>query len=350
MKIAIYNTSISGGGAERFTVLLSKGLADKGYEIHLLTGAREKGEYQVADNVLRVILHTKKSFFSNSISLYHYLTNNKIDICLAVGIYPNLVATLAKNFNLKTSIIISERNAPKHDLLSWKSKLLRKLLYWRADAYVFQTPGAKACYSKSIQKRSVVIPNPLKENLPVRSNNPKKEIVAVGRLMPQKNYELLLSAFSKLCRQDVDYTLHIYGQGIYESHLRNYAKRLEIDNKVFFEGFKDDVHSCIKDSDIYVLSSDFEGLPNALMEAMAMGFPVVSTDCPPGGPRMLIEHGVNGLLVPVGDVATLFNAMLKLINNKELKDIMGKNATETLKKYYLNNIIDLWEKFLSSKM
>lgn len=348
LKIAIYNISISGGGAERFTVVLSKGLADKGYDVHLLTAAQQKDEYAVADSVKRVILHEKNSFVSNAKDLLKYLKDNDVDICLAVGIYPNLVATLAKSPSLKTKIVISERNAPKHDHLSWKSKLLRKLLYWRADAYVFQTPGAMACYSKSIQKRSVVIPNPLKENLPARSNNPKKEIVAVGRLMPQKNYELLLSAFAEVCKRDADYTLHIYGQGIYETHLQDYAKRIGIDNRVFFEGFKDDVHSCIKDSDIYVLSSDFEGLPNALMEAMAMGFPVVSTDCPPGGPRMLIEHGVNGLLVPVGDVVSLSDAMLELINDKILKESMRKSATETLRKYSLKDIIELWEIFLNS--
>lgn len=347
MKIAIYNTTIKGGGAERFTVLLSKGLADKGYDIHLLTGVKEEREFQVANNVKRVILHERKSLIPNAKSLSTYLKEYDIDICLAIGIYPNFVAILAKKFSIRTKIIISERNAPKQDHLSWKSKLLRKLLYHQADAFVFQTPGARDFYSKNIQKRSVVIPNPLKEGLPIRSSNPKKEIVAVGRLMPQKNYELLLSAFAEVCKQNTEYTLHIYGQGIYESHLRNYAKSLKIDGRVFFEGFKNDVHSCIKDSDIYVLSSDFEGLPNALMEAMAMGFPVISTDCPPGGPKMLIEDGVNGLLVQVENKDELSRAMLKLIGDENLKVQIAKNAAKSIREYTLNNIINLWETFLN---
>lgn len=346
MKIAIYNISIAGGGAERFTVLLSNGLANKGYDIHLLTGALTDGEYTIDENVNRIVLHKRLNFLSNIRDLYQYLRKHHIDICIAVGIYPNLVAAAANCFPLKTRIVLCERNAPKEDHLSWKSKTLRALLYWRGDAFVFQTPGARDFYSKSIQRRSIIIPNPIKEGLPRRSLVHKKRIVAVGRLKPQKNYPLLLESFSEVCKNDTDYTLHIYGEDYLESALLLYAKRLGIADRVFFEGFTLNVHECIKDSDIFVMSSDFEGMPNALMEAMAMGFPVISTDCPAGGPRMLIQNGVNGILVPVGDKRALTEAMMHFIRDPKWKEAIGKNAMDIYSVCNVDVILERWNKFL----
>ena len=346
MKIAIYNTSISGGGAERFTVLLSNGLANRGYDIHLLTGALTDGEYVIDENVNRIVLHEQLNFLSNIKSLYQYLRKYHIDICIAVGIYPNLVAAAANCFPLKTRIVLCERNAPKEDHLSWKSKALRALLYWRGDAFVFQTPDARDFYSKSIQRRSIIIPNPIREGLPQRSLVHEKRIVAVGRLMPQKNYLLLLESFFFLFKENADYTLHIYGKGFLESGLRLYAEHLGIANRVFFEGFFLDVHERIKNSDIFVMSSDFEGMPNALMEAMAMGFPVISTNCPAGGPRMLIQNGVNGILVPVGDKETLANAMIYYMSNPNAKELLAQNAHKIYDMYSLSNILGKWIEFL----
>lgn len=346
-RIAIYIPSIYDGGSERFAVVLSKGLADRGHDVFLLTAPEQKGEFAVAGNVNRIILHRNMNFVRNVMLLRRFLIEKEIDVCVAVGIYPNLVSAAANTNSLRTKIILSERNAPKQDFLSWKSRLLRRLLYRRGDAFVFQTPDARAVYSKKIQKRGVIIPNPLKDGLPKRTGGRRKEIVAVGRLTPQKNYPLLLSAFAEVCKKNAEYTLHIYGQGIEEKMLKKYVNKLRIQDRVVFEGFYLDVHERIKDADIFVMTSDFEGLPNALMEAMAMGFPVISTDCPAGGPRMLIRNGENGLLVPIGDKISLSASMIYLIDTPKVKENMAQKASEISMFYSLDRIISEWENFLS---
>ena len=344
--IAIYITSLVGGGSERFSVVLANGLAQKGYDIRILTGPVKEHEYAINPSVNRNVLHEKLSIINNAKTLRRYLKKEKIDICIAVGIYPNLVAALA-NTCLKTHVILSERNAPKEDRLSVTSRILRKLLFWRGDAFVFQTPDAKAFYSSRIQKRGVVIPNPLKENLPHRAEKHNKEIIAVGRLMPQKNYPMLLQAFSLLSKSHPEYTLRIFGRGMLLTELEAYAKELGIYDHVLFEGFAINVHEQIRESDIYVMTSNFEGLPNALMEAMAMGFPVISTDCPCGGPRMLIEHGRNGLLVPVNNSIELSKAICQFIENTEFKEQCAHEALKISEKCSLASVVVQWEKLFS---
>lgn len=351
-RIAIYSISLAGGGSERFAALLASGLCNRGYTVHLLTREPEDNEYDVDPKVRRCTLHgSNANFISHAFALRRYLSDNAIETCIAVGIYPNLISCLANVLGTKTRIIISERNAPKEDRLSSKSKMLRALLYRHADAFHFQVPEARNFYCSSIRRRSFVIPNPLKGNLPERGEGDKrkKEIVAVGRLMPQKNYPMLLRAFAIVCQSDNDYSLHIYGQGILLDELKAYAATLGIDGRVCFEGYAINVHQRITNSDIYVLSSDFEGLSNSLMEAMAMGFPVVATDCPCGGARMLISNEDNGLLTPVGNHEAMAAAILRMINNSEEKERMATAAKRAAEKYSLDNIINLWEQSTTTR-
>lgn len=346
MNILIYTPVISGGGSERFSVVLSAGLANSGHEVTLLTGKPQANEYDVSSRVNRYCMESTRNIFTTGLEIKKYASQHDTDIIISIGILPNIMFGIMKCLGMKTPVVMSERNAPKQDHLSRISKTLRFLFFRFADAYVFQTPDAMAFYSKSIQKRGVVIPNPIREGLPFRSEMHKKEIVAIGRLMPQKNYPMLLKAFEIVCRENEDYILRIFGKGKYEAELRQLTLSLGIENRVMFEGFSTNVHEAIKDSDIYVMSSDFEGLPNALMEAMAMGFPVVSTDCPAGGPRMLIKNGLNGLLVPVGNAAAMARAILRLINEPERKEAMGAKAMHISDDCNVATIIRRWEELL----
>ena len=348
MNIAFVSEALSGGGAERATANLANGLCLKeNISVSVITGEKKDNDYGLSDKIIRVCL-IKNSLIADSRALKHYLTENDIDVVVGMGLYANFCACLINSKSLKTKVIISERNSPKHDNISKKSKLLRFLIYRRADGYVFQTEQAREFYSRKIQARSVVIHNPVKNDLPHRTDKHNKEIVAVGRLMPQKNYDLLLNAFSELHKRNKDYVLRIFGEGKEEARLKSLCRDLGIEKVTRFEGFCTNVHEKIKDSDIFVLSSDFEGMPNSLMEAMAMGFPVVSTDCPCGGPKELIEDGKNGFLTPVGDTDGLADYIMRLIENDELKENIARNAARIRITHSIDKIVSEWIIFFSS--
>ncbi len=343
-KIGILINKITGGGAERFSVNLANGLVDNGYSVFLITSKKREKEYPLNQHVYRNESFSGSSILSDMFFLRNYLKQEHIDVLIAVDIYANLCAALS-NFFLKTKIVICERNAPAQTNLRFITKLARKFLYWRGDAYVFQTTGAREFYSKSIQKRGYVIPNPVKPSLPLRTMK-RKEVIAIGRLTKQKNYDVLINAFSEVCKVNNTYQLRIFGEGEEKQRLKDMVYMLQIQDNVCFEGYYADVHTEIREADIYVLSSDYEGLPNSLMEAMAMGFPVISTDCPAGGPKMLIKDGENGLLVSVNCTKELTKAILYMIGHQTEKENMALKARQVGQKYSEQEILKLWVKFL----
>ena len=250
----------------------------------------------------------------------------------------NIYACIA-NIQTQIPLVISERNDPKRDPQSILKKIIRKLVYPLANGYIFQTDEAKNYFSNRIQDSAIVIPNPVKNNLPLSCRKKtKKEICAIGRLTDQKNYPLLLAAFSQFYREYSDYSLHIFGEGENETELKRMVKVLGIDKNVFLEGVISDIHYRIKDMGMYVLSSNYEGISNALMEAMALGLPCISTDCPCGGSRHLITNGKNGLLVPVGDVEAMVDAMKKIVTDQKLADRLSVNAVSIRNTHSLDKI------------
>ena len=228
-------------------------------------------------------------------------------------------------------------------------KVIRDLLYGcaKCNAVVFQTEGAKSYFNNKIQSKGSIILNPIRKNLPEHSKEKdSRRIVSVGRLNSQKNYTLLLEAFALFCQKYNDYKLEIYGKGEQEETLKKLAKTLGIEDRVIFEGFRNDVHEKIADATMFVMSSDYEGLSNALLEAMAMGLPCISTDSPPGGARMVIKNGQNGLLVPVGNKEKLMEAMDSIAANAEMAEKMGRNAAEMRDLLSEERICSQWEKLI----
>lgn len=167
-------------------------------------------------------------------------------------------------------------------------------------------------------------------------------MIAAGRLEEQKNHVMLLHAFRDFVQKYPDYILHLYGVGPLEQELRALAEELRIGKSVVFEGFHEDILNEIRDAGMYVLSSDYEGISNSLLEAMGIGLPVISTDCPCGGSRMCIQDGVNGLLTPVGEAGALRAAMEKIAGSEALAANLGKAAVEVRSKFSLQSIAGQW--------
>lgn len=181
-------------------------------------------------------------------------------------------------------------------------------------------------FPDSVQKHGYIIKNPLPNNIPEYSNHKEKRIVAVSRLEPQKNLFMLLKAFQTVSKINSDYKLEIYGEGSERKAVEQTIQRLGLSNNVVLKGFQKKVNEKIVNAYMYVCTSDYEGLSNALLESMAMGLAVVSTDSAGGGAREVIKDGVNGVLVPVGDDEFLSKKMVWLIKNEEIAIRMGREA------------------------
>lgn len=340
-RIVFVIHSLYGGGAERFTANLANALCEE-YKVYIITGKNRKGEYELHPEIEKLDFLRLDNFILDTINIRKFCDRKKCDILIGIDIYANRCVCLANIF-FKPITIISERNDPKHNKLSWKSKLLIKLLYWKADLFVFQTQEAKTFYAKSIQARSKVIHNPVIRGLPERNEPSKKEIVAIGRLEEQKDYITLIKGFYIVVQKYSEYILKIYGCGSCEKKLKELVKDLKLEKHVFFEGFSNCVHEKIKSAELFIMTSKYEGMPNALMEAMAMGFPVISTDCPCGGPRELICNGENGILIPVGNEFVLAEKILFLIENKGIAKQMGQNAKEIRETHSVFQIAEQWK-------
>lgn len=356
MKLVFFITSLGSGGAERVVSILSNELAARGHDVHIGIITNRNVCYEIADKVTIHYLDCEKDLrlpawqrYPRRVTKIRNLVKDiSPDIAISFMAETNIEVCLALT-GLKVPLIVSERNDPAIDPKSFKKQLMRRVLYRKPVGFVFQTPDARAYFSHSIQQKSLIILNPLSENLPEYEYHTElKRIVSVCRLNRQKNIPLLLDAFKKFVERFPEYTLDIYGEGNLEEEIRTRIECMNLQNQVVLKGFCAKVHHEIKDATMFVMSSDYEGMPNALLEAMAIGLPCISTNCPCGGPRMLISHGENGLLVPVNGVDELYNAMCYLAENPQIRLRMGKQAQYVKEEANSQVVVDKWEAYINN--
>lgn len=343
MKIMFIIPSMAGGGAERVISVLANEFTARGIETKIMMTAGKTCVYRLHPHI-QLLYAGEKTGGSIMKRLARIFRMRKLfrqyrDYTL-LAFEPDAAffAGIARQ-GLSMKLISSERNDPR----SFGSSKVRKAAYAMADKIVFQTRDALECFGEKIQKKGKVIPNPISGLLPEPyAGKRQKTVVAVGRLEEQKNHRLLLKAFKEFVESNSEYTLHLYGEGTLEGELRQLAKTLKIENKVIFEGFHTDVLQCVADAGMYVLSSDYEGISNSLLEAMAIGLPVISTDCPCGGSRLCITNEVNGLLVPVSDEKALAAAMKRMAESEELGKRLGSEATKVRSRFSVEHIVSEW--------
>lgn len=254
----------------------------------------------------------------------------------------NMLA-IAADFMLDVPLIVADRNDPTKVPGNVVLRKLRDLLYCFADHVVVQTKKNQQYFCKRVQKKSTVIYNPVecaKERGCALQCEKKKWIVTAGRLLPQKNQKLLLEAFSDIVKKYPQYQLVIYGEGSERETLEQEARRLGIEKSVVFEGKVADLHERIRAAELFVLSSDYEGMPNALIEAMCLGLPVISTKV--SGATDLIEDGKNGLLVERKDRKALAEAMEKLIREEGLRAQLAFEAARLSEALLPEVILKQW--------
>lgn len=334
MKIIFVIPDMPGGGTERVVSLLANEYAGRGIATAVLMFAGNRVEYKL-DKQVEVVSVSDASKGSVRVIIQRILRmrryykqnqNCRIFAFSTMGAVFSVIAAAG----IPHYLLVSERNDPR------KSPH-RKWFEWaysKADKVVLQTPDVAAFFPEKIIKKSVVIPNPIDKSIPERFIGiRRKTVVAVGRLEKQKNHSLLLQAFAVFYEQFLEYELHIYGVGALEHELKQEAELLGISKAVKWKGFCPDVKEKIRDVGMYVLSSDYEGISNSMIEAIAMGVPVIATDCPTGGSGMCITDGENGLLVPVRDKDRLAKAMIRLASDEELAEKISANGIKIKERY-----------------
>ena len=313
MNIVFLVGRIEYGGGEKVRNWLANRLVKSGHNVSYYVPdylANVKEQFLKAgldDNIKirKIPTHIKKKFpISYIYQLYGFFCEDKIDLFVIFGgsLVEQLVAKLCG-----VKILLSERVDPTSR--PFLSRILKKVQYMIANGYVFQTKEASLCYGKRAARIGVIIPNPIIDHLPDPLPPNRKEIVTVGRLSRQKNQKLLIEAFSRFYTNHPDYKLIIYGSGPLKSDLLKLSEQLNLSNVVsIIEGQKR-VVDLINGATLFVLPSIYEGMPNALIEAMAMGIVCISTDCPIYGSRMLIDNYRNGFLTTINDVNSMVEKM-----------------------------------------
>lgn len=347
MKILAIITGMTNGGAERVMATLCNHFS-KNNEVELCILKNKTSDYVISDKVKIVSGNIKNKNMVKSIKfIKEQIEEYQPDIVLSFMTKTNIVTLLAgKKAAYKCPIVISERANPYHTkgILDF----LRKKTYKYTDGCIFQTKDAQEYYNNILKCESIVIRNPLSPDFKIKPYEGKREkkIVCTARLSKEKNQQLLIKSFAKIKNKYSDYKLEIYGEGPDKDSLQQLIDELNIGDRVKLMGRKKNIIDCIKKAAIFVLPSNSEGMPNALLEAMALGIPSIATDCPIGGSAILIKNNENGLLIPMNDEDKMIGAMEKIISNQDFSNRISQNAAKIVDYFESEKVCKEWEDYL----
>lgn len=333
-RVALFTTSLAGGGAERVMLRLAQGLTERGLDVDLVL-SRASGPCmdEVPSSVRLVDLHAPRIVASLP-ALIGYLRRERPSVMLSALNAANVVALLARRLaRVPIRVVVAEHSTPSRaatgssDLRKRIMPLLMRWTYPWADAVVAVSNGVAQDLLRVVplHRSSLhVIYNPVvtpelftkaEETVdhPWFAPEQPPVILAVGRLTPAKDFPTLIRAFA-VVRKTRQARLMILGEGEERSRLERLVGKLGLDNDVALPGYVSNPYKFMSRAAVFVLSSRWEGLPTVLIEALALGTPVVSTNCP-SGPVEILENGRWGRLVPVGNPEKLAEAILQVLQN-----------------------------------
>ena len=354
-KIVFHINSLGKGGAEHVVSMLSGFFAGDGYEVLVITLWKAEEEYALSEGVRRINLGDMdgqtgrwKRAVDRLTSLRRVIQKEKPSVVISFCNKANFRSSFCMT-GIKTPLLVSVRNDPETDYAPYKFST--RWMERKASGCVFQTPDAQRFFSPVLQRKSKVIWNPVDEKFlnAEKWNNNGYYIAAVGRISAQKNQMMLVKAFEYIQDKFKDIELRIYGEDCEEDVRRSldcYISEHHLTDRVKFMGQSNHLEKELKNAALFVLSSDYEGMPNALAEAMTLGLPVIATDCPCGGCASLVENGVSGLLIPVGDERRLATAMEQILMDHELAMSMGRKATEIAEKISPKKVYLKWKDYV----
>ena len=333
-ELFIMISSFSRGGAQRVASVLASELSDF-YHVTCITTKDVDNAYALDERVELIRIPWEKLGPDRTRRLVILLKKIRRPVASISFMFDSNEINLWGKCSCKA--ILSERNNPAKKMPERFPETVRQ--YRQADHVIFQSEIVRDLYDEDIRRHSTILPNPVSVTC-YASPQTRHRIVTMGRLHPQKNQAMLIRAFAEFHKDHPDYTLSIYGEGELEQDLRALACDLGIGEAVLFHGNIDNIHPEIADAEMFVLSSDYEGLSNALLEAMMMGIPCISTSCE--GSADVIRPGENGILVPVRDGQALADAMRILADDEELRKSIGLNGRKTGEGFRKEAVAEKW--------
>lgn len=358
-KIMFYVGNLARGGAQRVIVNLANYFNSLHYPVIIVTAKYEEGEYTYDEGVGRIISDLTedeisdsawKNFVGRLSKLRKIWKKERPSVIISFMGKSNFM-TIVSAFFLHIPVLVSVRSDPRREYGTKVMRLLSKTLFYFATGVILQTEDAVKYFPRCIQKKAVIMPNSLKPDfIKERFEGARRnEIVTVGAVDQNKNHALLIDAFAQIAPDYPDMKVILYGDGCMRPILEEKVKKLKLSEKIKFAGKQTAIYDKIDKARIFVLTSNAEGMPNALIEAMALGLAVISTDCPCGGPRTLIQDGENGLLVPVGDTKALAAALKRILDDAGLEEKLGRRAHRLGMELKPEAVNEKWKKYILEK-
>jgi GalNAc-alpha-(1->4)-GalNAc-alpha-(1->3)-diNAcBac-PP-undecaprenol alpha-1,4-N-acetyl-D-galactosaminyltransferase len=362
MRITLIISSLWGGGAERVASVLASGWAEGGDEVSVLTFHDQGGDtyavhervqirclylYRPSGNPVQGLLRSLRRI----VVLRRAIRKSAPHVVISFGSQSNVLTLLATR-GLGVPVVVRETVDPIHQNVGFIWSRLRRICYPLADALVCATVATVARFQAIANVRGAAIANPVLVPAALAFREQRSTcsrqctLVAMGRLVSEKGFDLLLPAFARIADRHQEWSLTIIGSGPLQSQLERQSQGLGLNQRVHFTGQLTDPFSILRAADLFVFSSRWETFGMALAEAMACGLPAVSFDCP-DGPREIIRDGIDGVLVPPGDVDALAAVLDRLMSDSHERARLAARAPEVMERFSIKSILSLWQQLFS---
>ena len=355
MKIILLLSSLNAGGAERVGVSLANAWVARGYEVVLVaTFTQGCGEsFYPLDDRVRVVwlsqIMPQNKFIKRGLKPFYLrrlMSQERPDVMVSFLTNVNVMSLIA-SMGLRIPLIVSERSHPLHHRISSALHSLRRHLYPRADVVMLQTKQAADEFQASMPplKSLVVMPNPLPLDLPQLPTNTEtpQRIMALGRLVSSKQFDVLIHMFNQASQQVPGWTLHIYGDGPEREKLQQLIMSLNKTESIFLEGKTTQPWEKMREAQIFAMTSRLEGFPNAMIEAMAMGLPVIAFDCP-SGPREISQEGQCAEIIPLNDENDFQEHLVRMMQEPEYRQNLAKcGQAHVFAHYCQDQVLQQWD-------